>query len=143
MNLRRFFSPLSLLPLLLGCSSEPLGPGGETFPAEPYVTVQSESGAVSIEVRTAPTQPPGRGLVTVDYLITGADEMPLDGVELQVVPWMPAMGHGASDEPLVEAQGEGHYQLSKVSLFMPGSWELRTKIAGPVEDSAIITFQIH
>ncbi len=135
---------LSLSLSLLACSGE-AGPPGSTsmFPEEAYATMQGEQGAVTLEVRTAPTQPPGRGLVTVEYRIQDTAGAPLDGLDLQVLPWMPAMGHGASTHPLIEAEGEGRYLASKVSFFMPGSWELRSTISGAVEDRAIVTFQIH
>jgi hypothetical protein len=135
---------LLLSPLLLGCSGET---GGEAssgaFPAEAYTTMVGEKGAVTFEIRTAPTQPPSRGLVTVEYRISDMAGAPLDGLDLQVLPWMPAMGHGASTDPSIEAKGEGRYLASKVSFFMPGSWELRSTVAGAVEDRAIVTFQIH
>lgn len=135
--------PLLISTLLLGCSGEAGTPGqSSAFPEEAYATVPGEQGRATVEVRTAPTQPPHRGLVTVEYRISDAAGMPLDGLDLEVVPWMPAMGHGASTDPVVEAQGEGRYLASKVSLFMPGGWELRSTIKGPVEDRAIITFQI-
>lgn len=139
---------LALSLLALGCSSE-LGSsaaGGEgdvTFPAEPLATVETEQGGLSIEVRTAPEQPPTRGLIDVELTVTGPDGKPVDGLDLAVQPWMPQMGHGASTKPSIEAKGGGHYVVSDVAFFMPGRWELRTSIAGSTNDRATVNFQIH
>ena len=124
---------------LAGCSVEAAGGAAEGFPDAAYATVVSDGGALTIEVRTAPTQPPARGRVTVEYTVTAG---PTDGLDLDVVPWMPDMGHGASTTPVVEALEGGRYRASGVDLFMPGRWELRTEISGAVRDSAIVTFQI-
>ena len=130
--------------MALGCSgsSGATGSGDVTFPAAAFSTMPSSTGALTIEVRTAPTQPPSQGLDTVEYVITAAGGAPSDGLELTVVPWMPDMGHGASTTPSVAAMGDGRYVISDVELFMGGKWQLRTTIAGPLEDSVTPTFQI-
>lgn len=137
---------LALSMLVLGCSSETSGAAGggaaTTFPAEPLATVPTEHG-LSIEVRTAPEQPPARGLIDVELVVNDADGKPLDGLDLAVQPWMPQMGHGASTKPTIEAMGGGHYVVSNVAFFMPGRWELRTSITGTLNDRATVNFQIH
>jgi hypothetical protein len=132
----------------LGCTGESSGAsggegGGETvFPAAPLATVVTQGGDLVVEVRTAPKQPPTRGLIKVEYLVTDAAGKPVDGLDLGVQPWMPEMGHGTSTKPSIEAMGEGRYVLSNVAFFMPGRWELRTSIAGAMNDSATVGFQI-
>lgn len=136
---------LALGVFALGCAGESggsSGGGAATFPAEPLTTVKTADGTLSIAVRTAPDQPPARGLVTVEYVVTDADGKPVDGLDLSVQPWMPEMGHGASTKPTIDARGAGHYVVSDVAFFMPGRWELRTAIAGAVNDSATVDFQI-
>ena len=127
-----------------GCSGDPgVGSGGGvSFPEAAMVKVTTDGGALDIEVRTAPDQPPSRGLVSVEYRLTDHGGTPLDGLELAVEPYMPAMGHGASTRPTVSAQGAGRYVITGVELFMPGTWELRTRITGPLEDSAAPSFEI-
>ena len=142
---------LALSLLMLGCSVESSsgagggggGGGAATFPSEPLLVQKTDHGALSFEVRTSPAQPPSRGLTTVEIVVTDADGMPVDGLDLAVQPWMPEMGHGASTKPSIEAKGDGHYVVSRVAFFMPGRWELRTSIAGAVKDSATVAFQIH
>lgn len=137
---------LALGVFALGCSGESSGASGgrgETvFPAEPLATVTTRGGSLVVEVRTAPKQPPTRGLIQVEYVVTDAAGKPVDGLDLGVQPWMPEMGHGTSTKPSIEAMGEGRYVVSNVAFFMPGRWELRTSIAGAMNDSATIGFQI-
>ena len=140
-------SGLALSRLALGCSSGASSAAGGvgtevTFPAEPLATVVTDQG-LSIEVRTAPDQPPSRGLIDVELMVNSADGKPVDGLDLGVQTWMPQMGHGASTKPTIEAMGGGRYVVSNVAFFMPGQWELRTSITGAVNDSATVNFQIH
>ncbi len=129
--------------MALGCSGSADGTEADTtFPTAAFSTVASTHGALSIEVRTAPTQPPSQGLNAVEYTILTTDGAPSEGLEVTVVPWMPDMGHGASVTPTVTPMGEGRYVVSDVELFMAGKWQLRTTIAGPLEDSVTPTFQI-
>lgn len=132
----------------LGCGEDPSGGTGASFPEAPLTTFASESGALDVEVRTAPDQPPARGVVSVEYRITGKDGKPVDGLGVTVVPWMPQMAHGASVKPSVAAMGGGRYVISEVELFMPGTWELRTTFGqgtgaqDPGQDRATLSLQI-
>ena len=113
------------------CSSASPPPTG-TFPVDPYTTTTSDSGALVIDVRTSP-QPPSRGTNQVELTVTTAsDGAPVDGLSLDVEPWMPAMAHGTST-PTVTPEGSGVYLVTEVYLYMPGVWELRTDIAQTIE----------
>jgi hypothetical protein len=63
-----------------GCGGSPDSPAAGDFPTSPYVTVASETGEHSVEVRTSPQQPLDRGLASVLYTITGPDRAPKDGL---------------------------------------------------------------
>jgi hypothetical protein len=127
---------LATLALVASCSSESSGDGANaSFPDDPIAT-DTTPGGLHVVVRTAPSQPPPRGTCTVELTVTDASGAPKDGLTLDVVPWMPAHAHGASVRPTVVAKGGGNYLVTNVSLFMPGEWELRTTIAGPVSDHA-------
>ena len=117
--------------LLLGCSSEsaPTSDENSTFPDAPIATATSESG-LHIDVRTAPSQPPPRGTCTVELIVTDEAGNPKDGIDLGLVPWMPAHGHGASVKPTIIAKGNGRYVATNVDFFMPGQWELRATLSG-------------
>jgi hypothetical protein len=107
------------------------------------MTLASASGDLRIEVRTSPSQPPTGGLQAVQLVIANATTAsPATGLALGVLPWMPAMGHGASLVPTVAESPGGTYVVSDVDFFMPGTWELRTSIAGAVSDHVAPSFQI-
>jgi hypothetical protein len=135
---------LMIAPFALGACASESAPGGQdtTFPDAPYATVMTESGALQLAVRTAPAQPPPRGVITVEYTFTDAGGQARDGLDLSVTPWMPEMGHGASVEPEIEPLGDGRYDVSKLTLYMPGRWELRTSIAGEVTDHVVVTLDV-
>ena len=112
------------------------------FPDAPTATVSSSSGALTADVRTAPSQPPTRGVSSVRMTLKRSDGTPITGAALTVVPWMPAMGHGTSVVPTVTEEGDGSYRVDDVDMFMPGVWELRTTVSGATEDQVVPSFQI-
>jgi YtkA-like len=139
---------LLLVHALLGCSSGPedtsTSTGPLTFVAQPLMTIASRSGQLQIDVRTAPQQPPSRGVQAVQLVILDAMTLtPETGLSLAVLPWMPAMGHGASLTPSVQEGPPGTYVISNVDFFMPGTWEVRTNISGDaMTDYTAPSFQI-
>lgn len=134
-----------LLGVALVCSgacSSATTSGDDTFPAAPLTQVSSNSGALHVELRTSPEQPPQRGTNSVELTVTDAAGKPADGLTVQVTPWMPAHGHGASLVTSVTALGDGKYVVHDVSFFMPGTWELRTSFQGPITDDVDPTFDV-
>jgi hypothetical protein len=133
-DLLRICLSFALLSVASACSGgAPSGPA--TFPAEAYVTATSNSGTLAIDVRTSP-QPPARGTNSVELTITQvSDGTPVDGLVLDVVPWMVVMDHGTST-PTVTAQGGGIYLVTEVYTYMPGVWTLKTTISGAMTDYA-------
>jgi len=125
-----------------GCSPDD-APAPGTFPATPLTTVTSASGALRVDVRSSPDQPPTVGDGWWSYTITeGVTGKPVPGLSLDVVPWMPAMGHGTSTVPSVIDSGGGVYVIENVELFMPGQWDLRTAIAGPEDDKLVVSVDV-
>ncbi|MEO7112152.1 MAG: FixH family protein, partial [Polyangiaceae bacterium] len=100
-----------------------------SFSAAPLMSLTSDRGALHVDVRTSPTQPPTRGEQSVQLVITNADGSPSTDLALSTKPWMPAMGHGASVTPSVSETAPGTYVIEDVDMFMPGTWELRTTIS--------------
>jgi YtkA-like len=134
--------PVAVLACVLGCSGTAPAAHEAGFPASPYATLSSDLGSLSIELRTVPDQPPTRGATDVELTVFDAvTHAPLDGLTITVVPWMPAMGHGAAP-PAVSALGAGKYVAADVGLFMPGTWELRTTFADAATDSAVPTLDV-
>ena len=107
-----------------------------TFPAEAFAVLPSDSGTLQVAVRTWP-QPPVKGVDAVQYVVTDADGNGVDGLDLTVVPWMPAHGHGTSVGTVVAPQGGGVYQITEVYLYMDGHWELRSTFSGGAAPDSI------
>ena len=128
--------------LSAACSSAAPAPSGPaSFPSEAYTTVTSDSGALVFALRTSP-QPPSLGTNAIQLSITKAsDGSPVDGLTLDVEPWMPSMGHGTST-PTVTAQGGGVYLVTEVYLYMQGVWALRTTVSGAMSDHAAPQLEI-
>jgi hypothetical protein len=116
--------------------------GTASYPASAMVSTATAAGALTVAVRTAPDQPPARGISSWELTVTDASGKPVDGLTVGAVPWMPAHGHGSSVEPTVTARGGGVYDVENVVLFMPGRWELRTTFAGPVSDSLTVDVDV-
>ena len=127
----------------LGCGGTDTASTPTTsFPPDPYAVLASEDGKLTIEVRTGPLQPPGRGSTDVQLVVRDPQGALVDGLALEVTPWMPAMGHGTSVMPEAKGEGDGKYAVRNVSLYMPGRWELRTTFSGVVMDAATPTFDV-
>jgi hypothetical protein len=130
--------PIALL-LASSCASSTQSFTHTSFPEAAYQTVTGN--AVRVELRTAPSQPPIRGTDAAELAIFDAQGVPLDGLEVEVVPWMPSMGHG-STQPEVETMGNGRYRMERVSFPMPGKWELRLRITGRVSEQVIVPVDV-
>lgn len=130
--------------LAAGCGGDGVADPG-TISAEPATTVTSDSGGYRISVHSAPDAVPTRGVNTLQMVVTRIrDGAPAAGLELDVVPWMPAMGHGASVKPTVSAEAKpGVFTVTNVNLFMPGLWEIRATIGGATQaDHATAQFEV-
>jgi hypothetical protein len=128
----------------LACSSAGDGSGDGTIASTPAAVVVSDNGIYALEIHSAPEPAPSRGVNTLRLKVTNAaDGTPATDLSLDIVPWMPAMGHGASVKPTVSPGPEpGSYDVTNVNLFMPGLWEIRTKIGGTATDHAAPQFDI-
>jgi hypothetical protein len=128
----------------LGCSSGSSGADTGAFGATPAAVVTTDAGSYRIAVHSAPDAVPSRGNNSLRFVVTRAsDGAPVSGLSLDVVPWMPAMGHGASVKPTVAPGTEaGTYTASNVNLFMPGLWEIRTTIGGETSDHVTAQFDV-
>jgi hypothetical protein len=144
MNEQRLrFALVGALLSTAGCSSSPAAGAPDTFPAAPLLTVSSASGALRVEARSSPTQPPELGDSAWSFSIKDvASGEPATGLSLDVVPWMPAMGHGTSTVPSVRDTGDGVYVIDDVVLFMAGQWELRTAVSGHDTDQVVVSVDI-
>ena len=88
---------------------------------------------------------PGKNLMmgvnTIELIVhhsTGGDVAQAD---LTVTPWMPSMGHGVMQKPVITERGGGLYSIDNVVLSMTGQWQLQVKVAKDgKEDTAVFDF---
>jgi hypothetical protein len=129
---------------LLGAATsceKPPGPADVGFLDTPLVMISSDSGALHLDVFSNP-QPPVRGVLSFRYRVTDGSGALVDGLALEVTPWMPSMDHGSPVTPTSTPRGAGLYDLTDVYLVMPGEWQLRTAITGETTDSAAPQFMV-
>jgi len=82
------------------------------------------------------------GFNAVDIIIHDKEDNDVVGGDIEVVPWMPEMGHGVYEEPVVTERGGGLYTVENIILIMSGYWELRVIIKeGAMEDKAVFDFR--
>ena len=126
----------------LGCGDQAIPPAPPpSFAADPDQLLASDSGALMIAVRFAP-RPPAVGSNAVELSFTDPGGATMSGLELEVVPWMPAHGHGTSVSPTITETAPGTFVATPLYLFMPGSWELRITTSGTIDDTAKAAFEI-
>lgn len=68
------------------------------------------------------------GVNTFDIIVHDKSNKDVAGADIKVVPWMPDMGHGVFEKPVVKERGGGTYSVENVILIMEGRWELKLKI---------------
>lgn len=72
-------------------------------------------------VEAVPAQP-ARGDNTWTVMVTDAGGAPMEGMAVDVKPWMPDHGHGSPVEEEVTDLGAGEYEATPLNLFMAGFW---------------------
>ena len=85
------------------------------------------NGLYSVEIKIK-DQELNVGVNTFDVIVRDKNGKEVTGATIDVVPWMPEMGHGVFDKPIVKEKGGGTYSVDDVVLIMEGRWELRLKI---------------
>jgi hypothetical protein len=81
------------------------------------------------------------GINEIDVIVHEKDDKDAVGAEVTVTPWMPEMGHGVFEDPVITERGGGLYSVENIILIMGGHWELRVKVkTDDMEDSAVFDF---
>jgi hypothetical protein len=145
MKARALASFGSVLLVVAACGGSGSAPDTGSFAETPATIVTSEAGRYRIAVYSAPDVQPSRGVNRLRLVVTkSADGDPATGLDVDVVPWMPAMGHGTSVKSTVQSGAEpGVYTVNNVNLFMPGLWEIRVTIGALTSDHATAKFEVH
>lgn len=115
--------------------------------ADTYAAGMSKTGAQGFEFRlmeAAPT-PPAKGDNDWTIEVLDASSTPMDGISLDITPFMPDHGHGTTvNADITPTQEAGTYDVNPVNLWMPGYWEITVDASddsGPL-DSAVFAFCI-
>lgn len=143
-----------LIALTMGCASDDDvaldhehgdhtdDPGGaaDCAGAEPFVAgmskTTSESGTTVAITAAAPT-PPDVGDNTWTLAISDASG-PVEGLTVEVTPWMPLHGHGLTPPDYAAAdQGGGVYAVEPFDVVMPGLWEFQVRLGAEGTDQAV------
>ena len=81
------------------------------------------------------------GVNSFDIIVHDKKDKDVIGADIKVVPWMPDMGHGVFEKPIVKERGGGTYSIENVVLIMEGKWELKLKIRkNGTEDNVTFDF---
>jgi protein SCO1 len=80
---------------------------------------------------------------SLDLTVRDKAGQAVEGAAVTVTPWMPSMGHGVWDRPVVTERGGGRYHVENVKIIMSGLWELRIKVRkGSLEELATFPFDV-
>jgi hypothetical protein len=141
-HLIRTLATLASVCFTVACSSASEQTQAEGFPEAPYVAAETDAQKLRLELRSSPRQPPTAGVCAIQVTVQDALGNSLKDLNVRVTPWMPAMGHGTSQDPKVRDLGDGNYVADDVRLFMAGEWQLQISIDGSVKDSATVSFEV-
>ena len=124
---------------LLLCSTALYAQGPQ---GEPPLSKKSDQGSFVLELA-----PSGEGLKngpnSFDLMLRDPAGKGVEGAEITITPWMPLMGHGVWEKPVVTERGGGHYQVGNVVIIMSGLWELKVAVAtGKKQDLAGFSFYV-
>jgi protein SCO1/2 len=80
---------------------------------------------------------------SLDMKVRDKTGLALEGAKIAIIPWMPTMGHGVWDKPVVTERGGGEYHAENIRIIMGGRWDLRITVRkGALEDQATIPFEV-
>lgn len=122
-----------MLLLTLACASAPqdLAP----------TTATTDAGLYALELLASPSPYVAGEAAELSLSLSHAGS-PLSDATLSLSPFMPDMGHGLSEEPPIEEQGEGEYYASW-TFPMSGLWELEIGVdAAFGEDAVTVSYVV-
>jgi len=126
--------------IAFGCASA-CACADTAYSEPPARNLLSESGSLRLELRTPSGVARGTNEVLL-HVSRGDSGAPTDELVLEMLPFMPAMGHGSGVSPLVTPLGSGDYAFSEVVLNMAGRWQLRTAISGERSDHVVFDVDV-
>jgi hypothetical protein len=81
------------------------------------------------------------GVNALDIVVRDEKGKDVVGAVITLTPWMPEMGHGSFEKPVIRERGKGLYGVENIMLIMRGHWELKMTIKKDnMEDMVIFDF---
>ena len=109
--------------------------------ADADLSATSQGGLYQMTYTTDPS-PPQSGATTLLFSLMDSSGVAVTGASLEVTPWMPAMGHGINDKPVVTQVGQGAYTAAW-EYSMGGDWEVEIAVeAAPGIDTFVLPFVV-
>lgn len=103
---------------------------------------QTKSGELTVALYARTTDNLVRGNNRVELEVESAEAQQMPDFEVELMTYMPAMGHGPSQQPkLVEMEGN-RYTFDDVVLNMPGLWELHVQFSGDLREELVFEFDV-
>jgi hypothetical protein len=100
----------------------------------------TDNGLFTIEM-VIPEKELRMGVNSLELIVHDKQNKDIPGAEITITPWMPTMGHGVMEKPVVMERGGGLYSVSNVVFSMTGHWQLQITVAQDgVQDMAVFDF---
>lgn len=110
------------------------------FSERPGAIASSQKNDLTVSLYSLPKESLVRGNNRVQLEVE-ADEGAAD-LDVELETYMPAMGHGPSQQPELFEVSANRYTFDKVVLNMPGLWELHVHFSGDVRDELVFEFDV-
>ena len=106
-------------------------------------SLQSSQGLYTVDVTFTPDPPTAAQQTTATLeLRDAATDEPVDSATIELLPFMPAHGHGIPEDVSVLQRTSGVYDAD-FEFSMPGSWELRLDLDAELgTDEAVVTVEV-
>ena len=135
------FAVVLLYPLgVCALHTDSEGKAGHTKHYEQSLFKMTEKGLFSVEMVIRDKELKV-GVNTLDLIVHDKNDKDVVGAAITVAPWMPEMGHGVFEKPVVRERGGGLYSVDNIILIMGGRWDLRIHVrADGAEDTVTFAF---
>jgi len=110
--------------------------------AAPQLSQPTEKGhfTLRLELKGAELK---NGVNAMELTVRDREGKSVEGAAITVVPWMPTMGHGVWEKPVVTDRGAGNYRVENVVVIMSGRWDLKIDVRkGDRKDRAVFSFDV-
>jgi hypothetical protein len=112
------------------------------FSESPGAIANSTKSELTVSLYSLPKESLVRGNNRVQLEVKGDDGSSAAELEVELETYMPAMGHGPSQQPELVESSANRYTFDNVVLNMPGLWELHVHFSGEVRDELVFEFDV-